>query len=76
MAMNEHEMERKIREQEIEILLLKDQLKCAMCIAFGVPYEKSERLIKYADFYRMRYARGEGATEGNPSRDVYPEENP
>lgn len=36
----------RIHALEMENMLLRDQLRCAMAIAFGVPYDKTEDLIR------------------------------
>lgn len=72
----ENDPYRVIHRQELEIMLLKDQLRCAMSIAFGVPYEKSEELVKYADFYRMRYADGQGAAASDATRSLHTQTHP
>lgn len=36
----------RVHALELENMLLRDQLRCAMAIAFGVPYDKAEDLIQ------------------------------
>lgn len=36
----------RVHALELENMLLRDQLRCAMAIAFGIPYEKTEDLIR------------------------------
>lgn len=36
----------RVHALELENMLLHDQLRCAMAIAFGVPYDKTEDLIR------------------------------
>lgn len=36
----------RIHALEMENMLLRDQLRCAMAIAFGIPYDKTEDLIR------------------------------
>lgn len=37
---------KKIEDLKLENALLKDQLRCMATIAYGIPYDKAEELIK------------------------------